>query len=100
MRMIWSHLYGSRVVWKISCVPSADQYASAFSPPAESCFRFARCVSRGSIRLGAFACGAGGGAGGALAFFGGDEHATRVAIRTARFTPRRYQDAERYALRR
>src|SRR5262245_34183679 len=42
MRKIWSHFDPSRVDWKISSRPSAEKYASAFSPPAVSFLMFLR----------------------------------------------------------
>lgn len=46
---IWSHAYGGRVDWKTSFFPSADQYASAFSPPNVSWRTFARCFSPSQV---------------------------------------------------
>src|SRR5512140_3028155 len=47
---IWSQAYGGRVEWKMSFFPSADQYASAFSPPNVSWRTFARCLSPSYVR--------------------------------------------------
>ena len=45
MTYSWSQLRPSRVLWKISRLPSALKYASAFSPPYVSWRMLARCGS-------------------------------------------------------
>jgi hypothetical protein len=64
----WSQGAPSRVDWKMSSLPSKDQYASAFSPPKESWRTLARWRSPGRTSeadgLGAGTAGVGAGIGG------------------------------------
>src|SRR5215467_3692323 len=50
MVKIWSHFKSSRVDWKMSFLPSAEKYASAFWPPNVSWRTLPRCFSSGVRR--------------------------------------------------